>query len=333
MKVSKCAVCYLLLLLYMCIAFPAASFAENQNTKRNTCVSLDPTVYINYSASSISSLILKDTNPKKTFNGMTIALVGTVESIAENKQSLTIKNSRNELMITCKPDGKSVKESFKNIKAGSTVRLSGKMIDVSAKSFTLKVNNVQRLGYVPNYDLFSVTNSQGTTYPAIKKSIENASYIVPESWEERESSVQPEFMKYQLGEYEHDFHFDLGNNESLDLYFLEWEKLKTAINSTADPRDDSLIRLLDGTEEKARDYLTSQWNSYVTVLDDNRGTKKTNSLNYDYYVCTSRESGSIVSEEYFYKINELFIGIIYYHGDRPKHAQEVATFLGSIVAQ
>lgn len=320
----------LVLLTFFAVCFSTTAAAKQQNSVTAT---LDAKVY---TIIPVDQIIASFSNNQKAaiekYKNKKIAISGCVESKEEDLKSLHLKNNdeSSKLEIICKFSDKSFVDQLGKIESGCIILVSGKVI--RAKGDLLIIDGVilQTLNEKRVEDLSGKVDAYGTIYETEslgENTLPGIKYCYLKKWTPFNISW---FNTYQLGKSEDAVHYDLGDDEFIDLYSLDWDKLVRTAKSVDNRRED--FHFYTGNTERVIDYLTGDLAPGVCVLPNNIGKLNTNDRSFKYQVCTNRVNGAICVEEFFTKIDDRYIVLTYYHNDDAIHVKEVAFFLGGIVA-
>ncbi len=317
--------------LIACAIFGAltavASASKRDQAKAAT---LDPAVYEILTVADVVSQYKDD--PKeagKHFNRYNIALVGKVTSISEKHESIQLENIENIPTFSCKVSDKSLQGEASKLEKNSYVLITGTVKSATQKAFSVEATQILPVDEKWAEKPAGKVDAAGTIYDKdtdliSESNIQGISFLYPSSWK----SYEEQMMKvYRLGSRESVMQFDLGNREYVNIYSFEWEKLKNAMSGAEDPVVGIYVELK--AVDRAETYITGQLAPGLRVTGDNMGSVTTESLKYDYRICTDR-SGNICLEEFFTKIGDRLIAVVYYHDDGAKYAQQAAFFLGCI---
>ena len=299
-----------------------------------TVTKLDPSVYEVSTATEVAAAVKKDNKVAGVrYRKQKIALIGTVEEV-KGEKNIYLKNDESSLVL--KINCSSIKRQLEGIAPGDRVFALGKVSTVTDKSFILNAQTIQKTDSEWDYVNTGITDANGRYYDSSSYSVEcliGIEYIELKSWE---ASEAPKLVGYPLrNEIEKGIRYDLGDDEVILIFSLDWDKLNSFARESADKiaKKEVIKRVYENLispEGSARNFLANEL-QLDRVHRENIGDKKTDNLTFKYYIDSSRIDDSIRGEFFTVRIgDDRYVAVLYRHGDNAKHAQEVAMFLGSI---
>ena len=286
---------------------------------------LDSTVYEVKSISDIAKEFqINRKAAEKDLKKLHVAIVGEIKEVLEEKRLLRLSNGESNLTfeINCKE----TYDNFKDLSIGDSIWIIGEVTKAKNETIVVKAKLIDRADSTWKDTRVGMADAKGTLYPdqeLVNASLPGISFVTPKKW----NTVEPEQLRdYQLREkIEKALCYDISDGETVTIYSADWKKIKRATVEDSNSAGDNLHTF----EERARDYVSKQLVLGI-VHPENIGDKKTNTLDFKYYIGSAKKDDAINGEAFFVKLGERFIVVYYRHDDNAKHAQEVAFFLGGI---
>lgn len=315
----------LLLVIFVCLlSIQVYASDDVELGTSDTIEDYDNTLYTNISVNNLYDAFhynRVNSVPQKNAN---IALVGKVFSIANKKTSIQLSSDNGLFVVTCNTSASDVKSIVEGLAKGNYVICCGQVKKNTESKFEITVKNILTTNSSSVAALEGGVTAAGYTYKnnqISNKQFDSLSYKVLTSWKQ---SNRTSFNKQNGRRY------DLGNNETLDIYIYDYETLKTMIHND---RPGKIIN----NDEIAK-YLTEKLVDRSMYYEYNflnfKKTIKTVNHTFTYFPGSSQETGSLGSQyhsECFYlKYGEKYVAVIYQYGSSGIHIAEVVMALGSM---